>query len=211
MIEIGIVELHPGDLDKIKRNLAAALDEAHNPAGWRSIHRHGQFGQVEPEVILLTGALQRLAVKGPLPAAVTLEADLQGALRDRPFPFEIRVAGQCKEDGRTPFVPAQEAPTTPLEERFRQLASRWKRETARDSSTPKITEHPDYQAILRMGPEVVPLILDDLRQQPAMWWPALRQLTGENPVPKEDKGKPSRIAEHWLRWGDKHGKTMRQG
>ena len=35
-----------------------------------------------------------------------------------------------------------------------------------------------------MGPEVIPLILAELENEPDYWFAALRELTGENPVPR---------------------------
>ena len=51
------------------------------------------------------------------------------------------------------------------------------------------------------GEEIVPLILQELRERPDMWFWALRVLTGANPVRGEDAGRLALMAESWLEWG----------
>lgn len=93
----------------------------------------------------------------------------------------------------------------PLAVTFRRLTDRWKEETRFLSSTTAIANHPAYQEIIQMGPPVVPLILDELRREPGWWFAALRAITGENPVPHEDRGRLTRMTEAWLRWAADRG------
>ena len=65
---------------------------------------------------------------------------------------------------------------------FSYLASLWHEDTSVESSITKIAAHPASAAITRIGPSMVPYILDDLRYHGGYWFPALRELTGENPV-----------------------------
>ncbi len=51
-----------------------------------------------------------------------------------------------------------------------------------------------------MGKAAVPLILDELRTDPRHWFPALQEITGENPVPLEDRGVVRKMAAAWLEW-----------
>jgi adenine-specific DNA-methyltransferase len=89
--------------------------------------------------------------------------------------------------------------------RFAEFSSRWKKETAHHSSMAQMAKHPAYQQILDLGPEVVRLILEDLKRRPAMWFHALQTLTGANPVKKESRGilRDMRLA--WLEWGRENG------
>ena len=50
------------------------------------------------------------------------------------------------------------------EQRFQELVLTWKRERGPHSSSAKLAEHPAYQQIIRMGPEVVPLLLRELER-----------------------------------------------
>ena len=88
---------------------------------------------------------------------------------------------------------------------FRQLAAQWKAETAGHSSPRAITGHPAYQQIIEMGPPAVPLILQDLAENGGWWYPALRALTGANPVPESAKGRPPQNDAAWLEWGRANG------
>jgi hypothetical protein len=91
------------------------------------------------------------------------------------------------------------------EQRFRELVATWKRERGPHSSSARLAEHPAYQEIIRMGPEVVPLLLRELEREPDHWFRALYALTGANPVPTESNGKIREMAVAWLRWGREQG------
>lgn len=90
---------------------------------------------------------------------------------------------------------------------FHSLASRWKVETALLSSTTAMVSHPAYQAIIALGPGVVPLLLRELEHEPAHWFEALQAITGEDPVPPADWGKIPAMAAAWLAWGRDRGLT----
>src|SRR5436309_15549865 len=74
-------------------------------------------------------------------------------------------------------------------DQFRALAAQWKAETAFLSSTSAMAAHPAYQAIIALGPPVVPLLLQDLQREPAHWFEALKAITGEDPVAPQDWGR----------------------
>ena len=92
-----------------------------------------------------------------------------------------------------------------LNERFLRLVDEWKSETAGLSSPRAIAGHSAYQQIIAMGEPALPLIFRDLKDNGGWWYPALRALTGENPVPEYAKGKPPLNDEAWLHWGRKYG------
>jgi hypothetical protein len=93
-----------------------------------------------------------------------------------------------------------------VEERFHDLASRWKRETRFCSSRTQMVEHPAYKEIIGMGPAVLPLILGELKTDPRYWFPALHAITGEDPVPEQDRGIVAKMTDAWLQWGKAHGR-----
>lgn len=92
-----------------------------------------------------------------------------------------------------------------LSDRFRQLAERWRRETAPLSSVSQMAIHPAYQAIIGMGWDVVPFILRDLQNAPDHWFWALRAITGEDPVQEDQRGNVQQMATAWIQWGRDHG------
>lgn len=92
-----------------------------------------------------------------------------------------------------------------LAQQFQLLAGQWKAETGLLSSTTAMVAHPAYQAIIALGPGVVPLLLRDLAREPAHWFESLKALTGEDPVPPEDWGNVPAMAAAWLAWGRSRG------
>ena len=94
------------------------------------------------------------------------------------------------------------APPLPaLATQFHALADEGKAATRVQAAPSAATEHPAYRAVVALGPAVVPLILTDLSTSPEPWFAALRELTGTDPVPPADRGRPRAAAEHWLAWG----------
>lgn len=92
---------------------------------------------------------------------------------------------------------------TVLAEEFRMLAEQWRNETRFESSLTEITEHPAYQAIIELGDEVVHILLDELRRrrEPELWFAALREITGVDPIRPDHWGNVRAMADDWLRWG----------
>ena len=94
---------------------------------------------------------------------------------------------------------------TAEEEHFLKLLSEWRKETAFHSSPRVITGHSAYQEIIDIGKSVLPLIFEDMQENGGWWYPALRAITGDNPVPKDARGNRTLNDEAWLRWGRDHG------
>jgi hypothetical protein len=92
-----------------------------------------------------------------------------------------------------------------LDQRFRKLVAEWESKVAVLSSTTARVQHPSYQAIVALGPGVVPLLLRELEQRPNHWFAALKSLTGADPVPPSDRGRIGPMTEAWIRWGKEHG------
>lgn len=90
---------------------------------------------------------------------------------------------------------------TNLHQRFRELANQWKCERGPHSSSACLAEHPAYQAIIDLGPEAVPLILQELEREPDHWFRALVEITQTNPVPLESQGKLREMTKAWVTWG----------
>ena len=92
--------------------------------------------------------------------------------------------------------------STELRRQFDDLSAQWKEETRYLSSTTDIATNGAYQRIIGMGMPVVPLILEDLRNQPYHWFWALNAITGEQPVPESARGRVREMANAWIRWGE---------
>ena len=80
------------------------------------------------------------------------------------------------------------------------LVAKWHTERGITSAVDDMTSCPSYQRIIGMGPEVLPAIFAQLRQEgddPDHWFLALEAITGANPVPESDFGTLGR----WLMLG----------
>gem|GEM_PF-1629087 len=97
-----------------------------------------------------------------------------------------------------------------VEQRFSDLVGDWKASLRFTSSVARMTAHPAYQEIIRMGDVATPLILAELEREPDHWFAALSAITGENPIPKDAVGKLNKMTEAWLRWGRKEGYSWKQ-
>jgi hypothetical protein len=97
--------------------------------------------------------------------------------------------------------PAAISEESVLAARFSNLAAEWKEATAYLSSTSAMIAHPAYQAIIKLGWPAVPLMLRDLNREPVHWFEALKAITGEDPVTRENWGNIPAMASAWLTWG----------
>lgn len=84
---------------------------------------------------------------------------------------------------------------------FNRLQDEWKADTKYMSSVSDIFAHPAYQAILALGPDVIPCILYELVVMQDWWFDALRKLTGANPlIETEMRGNLLYMRGVWLNW-----------
>lgn len=90
-----------------------------------------------------------------------------------------------------------------LEKEFQRHARKWATETAFVSSVTDLVMHPSYQRIMAMGPQVLPLILRDLQEQPKHWFWALSAIAGEDVAKAADTFDGAVNA--WLAWGKRKG------
>ena len=111
---------------------------------------------------------------------------------------------QSNQGTQSPTIGTNGA-TTAMHQQFEELAATWRAETAGLSSPRAITGHPAYQRIIELGETAIPLILQDMKENGGWWYPALRTLTGENPVPESAKGNPPLNDAAWLQWGQDNG------
>jgi hypothetical protein len=88
---------------------------------------------------------------------------------------------------------------------FQYLARKWKAATEHMSSAARMAKHPAYREIVQMGSAVIPLLLAELRRNPDFWFAALREISGENPVPAQSAGQVKEMARAWIEWGRQRG------
>lgn len=92
-----------------------------------------------------------------------------------------------------------------FKDKFDNLSRKWKEETLITSSVSEIISNKSYLEIIDMGREVLPLIFQDLKSDPAFWFFALEKLTGFNPIESSHRGIIKLMKEDWLKWGKENG------
>ena len=88
-----------------------------------------------------------------------------------------------------------------LEQRFLELAERWREETQFYSMSRQLVEHPAYREILQMGEVAVPWILRDMAMTGARWTILLGEITGEDPAAHAALGRVRDVQAAWIEWG----------
>lgn len=87
--------------------------------------------------------------------------------------------------------------------KFSELVNVWVAETVNMSSLTDMISHPAYRDIIAIGWPAVPLLLAELRKRPNFWFPALMEITDENPVSDREAGDVAKMTSLWLLWGIK--------
>ena len=87
---------------------------------------------------------------------------------------------------------------------FIKLREEWKDDTAFLSWI--VSDHKAYQGIIALGMPVVPILLQEMRDDPDWWGIALEAITGENPCTfPEMSGNLALISKAWVEWGISRG------
>jgi hypothetical protein len=88
-----------------------------------------------------------------------------------------------------------------IKSQFHILMKEWRRDTDCVSSIQEIIDNSAYRAIIDLGKPALPFILADLRDEGALWFEALRQIAGEDPVTPDIRGNFTKMRERWILWG----------
>ncbi len=88
-----------------------------------------------------------------------------------------------------------------LEKEFNERADRWQKETGFQSSPMKRFMHEDYQIIMTMGEDVIPIILKRMQTNPDDWFWALKHLARHDAAQGKETFEDAVKA--WLDWGRK--------
>lgn len=132
-------------------------------------------------------------------------------IRAQPLKWRERCVIEAELDGaisdlvRALNVASIHEQTESLRDEFAALAQQWKEETAGDATGTAILLHPAHQRIVGMGQPALPLILEDMREHGGHWFAALRAISGQNPVAREDQGRVRKMQAVWIEWGRRRG------
>lgn len=92
-------------------------------------------------------------------------------------------------------------------QKFKRLLAEWREQAAFLPFVTTMAMLPSYQEIIGMGKPALPLILNELKRRPSqkrkpshLFW-ALRAISGEDPVPPENRGRIEQMRRAWIKWG----------
>lgn len=88
---------------------------------------------------------------------------------------------------------------------FTQLADRWETATAHWSSPKRKKEHAAFSAIISLGPQVIPWVIDRLKNTTVHWSLFLSELVS-NPPEVDANGDMDKLRAAWLQWDCERGK-----
>jgi hypothetical protein len=85
-----------------------------------------------------------------------------------------------------------------LKQEFDSMAKRWRDETAHSSLLRDKVVHPAYLEIIGLGSKVIPFIIERLDSKENHWFPALRAVAKENPIPNNSTF--AEAVKLWKKW-----------
>ena len=90
-----------------------------------------------------------------------------------------------------------------LSRRFDVLADAWVKDTEAYSSVGSIRAHRAFPLLTAMGRHAIKRALLRLKNGDVRvhWLILLKSISGEDPVPPENRGRVHLMAQHWLKWG----------
>lgn len=88
---------------------------------------------------------------------------------------------------------------------FNKFKIEWLNNTKKYSSSSEIVSDVNYNYIISMGKDVIPLIFEDLEKTNNHWFHALVILTGRNPVKEENIGYIEKMKDDWIMFGKENG------
>jgi hypothetical protein len=142
-------------------------------------------------------------------AAPVADFEVSSGSQERLPPLRIERGGQWSAPMTAPEIPPYTTwnltVSESAEQKFRRLADQWRRETAFSSSVSERTHNKNYQHIIGMGRDAVPILLAELERDPDDWFMALHYITEAQPVSDDDAGQLDAMAKSWIRWGHDHG------
>jgi len=90
-----------------------------------------------------------------------------------------------------------------VEQIFKKLVEQWRKETSVLSSVQAKIFNANYQRVMTLGRQVLPLIFRELRDRGGQWYWALECITGDNPAASAQNISEAKQA--WLRYAVERG------
>src|SRR5262245_62516420 len=90
-----------------------------------------------------------------------------------------------------------------LKEQFEARALEWAEHCSKvrfSSILADYLDHPAYREIVRLGPAVIPWIIEHYRIETLPWGFALQEITGIQMIANPNEFSPSGVRRRWLEW-----------
>ena len=87
-----------------------------------------------------------------------------------------------------------------LKEYFESLKYLWLDETKYSSNIFLTTNHPAHLNIIKLGNQILPLLIEDLQNDNNHWFITLNIISGENPVLPKHTGNVDEMRQDWINW-----------
>lgn len=114
-------------------------------------------------------------------------------LADRRPTFDDEIA-----QGPEPEAPLPPRPSPSLCKEFNRLVQQWTQDIVFTSSSHDIILHWAYQQVIGLGPQIIPLIYEEMVAGELHWNWALYAITGEDVAANTDS--PRAATDVWIRW-----------
>ena len=87
-------------------------------------------------------------------------------------------------------------------EEFNEISEKWKNETMFHSSMKIIYKNEHYQTLRKMGPEIVPFMLENFRddEMSPVYFHLLKEKTGIDPTAPDHYGYITKLKSDWVKW-----------
>lgn len=87
-------------------------------------------------------------------------------------------------------------------------AAEWLADTCWESSISRMTRHPRFRELVEMGEPALRRTLARMQNGDVQiqFFPLLKDIARQDPVPPEERGLVPAMAARWLEWGRQHGK-----
>lgn len=87
-----------------------------------------------------------------------------------------------------------------LKDYFESLRNLWFEETKYSSNIFLTANHPANLTLVKLGYQIIPFIIEDLKNNSSHWFITLSQITGINPIKSENRGNIEQMKNDWIEW-----------
>jgi hypothetical protein len=90
-------------------------------------------------------------------------------------------------------------------ELFYEYLNKWRVETSLKSNPRDIILNTNYQLIIGLGEEILPVLLEEIKTKPTNLFHALKMISRADPTTNEDRKDILKMVDSWLTWGRNQG------